>query len=320
MNFNIILQYLIALTLGLGWPASSITAAAALDTSNVVAEKAFHKVVTTLPELEWLVREIGKPHFEVTGLLRGNEDPHSVAANPRHVLELSKADLVCQIGLSLESAWLQRAITRARNPKLKTDCIISDGVSLLGEILKPIDRSMGHLHAEGNPHFWLSLMSMRQAADEVHRQLLRLRPDLTTELTENKRKLQERLDRELALHRSTLLTWAHLSVAEYHDEFAYFLRDYSMRSRWTLEEIPGQSPSSGRIASQSERARKEQVNLLIASKNSDRGVLEKFSRASEVPFVQLRTQMLQGEDFIEHHRALVSEIKAILSTQPNHER
>ena len=115
------------------------------------------KVVATLPDVAEVVRAIGGTEVDVNTLLSGSEDPHYADARPDYILKVSRADVVCAIGLDLEIGWLPKVLDKSGNAKVQSG---GTGFCELGHTVKPlevptgvIDRSLGDVHPHGNPHF-----------------------------------------------------------------------------------------------------------------------------------------------------------------------
>jgi len=79
-------------------------------------------------------------------------------AKPSLLAAMRKADLVICSGASLEIGWLPILLNKAGSAQVQEGSIgsimASDYVPLL-EIMQTVDRSMGHVHPEGNPHIHL---------------------------------------------------------------------------------------------------------------------------------------------------------------------
>jgi ABC-type Zn uptake system ZnuABC Zn-binding protein ZnuA len=60
------------------------------------------QVVTTIPDLADIAREVGGPAVEVRCIARGLENLHSVRLRPSHMVMVSRAELFVQVGLALE--------------------------------------------------------------------------------------------------------------------------------------------------------------------------------------------------------------------------
>src|SRR5437867_12550683 len=97
------------LVLGVGLLAVSATGADKL------------KVVTTIPDLADMTRQIGGDQVDVTSLATGVEDVHAVPMQPSFAVTLNRADAVVLRGLEAEHAFLAALLEAARNPKLLRD-------------------------------------------------------------------------------------------------------------------------------------------------------------------------------------------------------
>ncbi len=131
-------------------------------------------VVATTPDLAALARAIGGSAVDVKALAKPTEDPHFVDAKPSHIVTLNRADVLIEGGAELEIGWLPPLLESARNDKIAAGApgriSASQGVTLL-EVPSTLDRSMGDVHALGNPHFLIDPVNVklivRQIADHL---------------------------------------------------------------------------------------------------------------------------------------------------------
>lgn len=244
------------------------------------------KVVTTLPDIAELVREIGAQEVEVQSLLTGNEDPHYADARPDYILKVNRADVICMIGLDLEDGWLAKVLTKSGNKKVQEG---GSGYCVLGKAVKPLDipsgtlnRSMGDIHAHGNPHFNLSPLKMAEAGAEVVRVLSAIQPDKASEFQKNYEAFSLRMNQ---LQNSLAKNLKNKKVMEYHKEFTYFFHTYNLDSVGSLEEKPGMPPSAARIGLVAKLAKENNVSVLLANPSAPHKVLERFQELSGVPVV-----------------------------------
>lgn len=279
------------------------------------------KVVATVPEIAWVAKQIGGELVQANSLLEGSEDPHHVDVVPSFIFEVAQADLVCALGMELEDAWLDRVITRSGNQKVKKG---TDGYCELGRLVSPlgvpkgaVDRSQGHVHSAGNPHFNLGPKAFLQASREVLNHLIGLRPEQASLFQENYQKMEKRfqvmtenLQREFTDRLKTARFF------EYHQDFAYFAQDYGLVFDGSLEEVPGAPPSAGRLAERAVRAKEQGIKLLVASEHAPERVLRRFSDLSGVPYVQVPTMLTRGEDYLQWQKSLVEKIVKVLEEQP----
>jgi ABC-type Zn uptake system ZnuABC Zn-binding protein ZnuA len=137
-------------------------------------------VAATVPDLGGLVQEVGGRDVAVTVFSKPSEDPHFVEAKPGFIKTLSRADLFVQAGLDLEIGWAPPLLNNARNaavlPGAAGHLDASAFIAPLGVPTGPVDRSMGDVHAAGNPHYLLDPLNGLKVAEAVRDRLIKLRP------------------------------------------------------------------------------------------------------------------------------------------------
>lgn len=250
------------------------------------------KVVTTLPDLAEVARNLGGSEVEVQSLLKGGVDPHFADASPSFIQLVSRADLLISMGLELEVGWLPKVIERSNNNKVQAGATGNfEGGSSIQVLEKPegtLDRSMGDVHADGNPHFNLSPRALSEMSEGLCNKLIELRPESKDQFIKNKVAFQQRmkkLEAEIMALIKPLKEDTSFSVIEYHKEFTYFLDLYEIKRFGSIEEKPGSPPSAGRLQEISERAKKRQVTLAMAATFSPEKHLKRFSELSGIPYI-----------------------------------
>lgn len=272
------------------------------------------KLVTSTPDLAWIIRQIGAEEVQVRSLLRATEDPHYVDAVPRFILEASRADMLCFIGLDLEVAWLPRVLEASRNSRIQSGglghCDLSTNIEVIGRQEQALDRSHGHVHPQGNPHYWLSLRQMSMAAQVATEHLARLRPERKPFFEERLQLLNELLADTRREASDRLRDLEGLKVIQYHAEFDYLIEETAVEQvPYTIEALPGVSPSARRILQVAEQAREDGVMLAIASPSAPTRQLRRFQELSGIRFLQLRT-MSEGSDFPSFYLDLIEQLKS----------
>lgn len=244
------------------------------------------KVVTTLPDIAEVVQAIGGSDVEVQSLLKGSEDPHYAEARPDYILKVNRADVLCSVGLELEVGWLPKVLEKAGNAKVSSG---GKGSCILGKSVKPVDvpvgvinRSLGDVHPQGNPHFALSPEKLVEGASEVVRVLSEVDPGKAAEFSKNYDAFKKKMtDLQTELSKSV----KKVKVMEYHKEFTYFFNAYGLESIGSLEEKPGMPPSAARLAQVAKLAKDNKVAVLFATPSAPHKALERFTELSGVPVV-----------------------------------
>lgn len=269
-------------------------------------------VVTTLPELKWIVDEISFSTVKSVSLLSGNEDPHFVDATPSFILKVSNADLVVANGLQLEIGWLPKVIQMAGNGKIqflsKGYCDTSTYVKKT-QVLDNYDRSMGDVHPQGNPHFTLSLSQMQHVAKKVFECLKELRPENEKLFESNYKELVRKLSEHLKKLKEKLKPLSKSNFMTYHREFIYFFQDFDLNAVGTLEKVPGILPSASHLYNVSQLAKEKNVKLVLASITNPKKYLDKFTEMTKINFIQLPLHMNPSiKNYFEFQDTLVEEM------------
>ena len=277
------------------------------------------RIVTTTPDIAWMAKEIGQDKVETISLLNGSEDPHYVDARPDYVTRALQADVVCIVGLGLETSWINRVLAKTGKQSIqpggKGYCELGKRIEALDKPTHAVDRSQGDIHPEGNPHFWLSHSAFFKAGQEITDTLIRV----DTKNAESFLSGYERLQSKLMKKRDELkqkilsagITGKAAHFLEYHKEFAYFAAEYGLQSNGTIEEKPGVSPSARRIASVALLARGSDVSFALASNTAPRKILTRFEELSGVPVLILPLHVqTQGKwtDYIDLQEHIVQSI------------
>ncbi len=114
-------------------------------------------VCASTSDLGSLFERIGGDQVAVTVFASGAQDPHFLEARPGIVRALSRCQIYAEVGLELEIGWAPAALDQARNAALRPG---GRGYFAAANYIEAreipgaaIDRSAGHVHAAGSPHF-----------------------------------------------------------------------------------------------------------------------------------------------------------------------
>ena len=136
---------------------------------NIYAKSGL-EVVATLPDYEFLAKEIGGDRISVKSIVMGNQDAHFIRPKPSFINMAQDADLLISTGLDLE-LWLSTVVDKSGNLKIRSGqagyVAVARGIELLE---KPtiISRAEGGVHIYGNPHITCSPLNMRHIAHNIY--------------------------------------------------------------------------------------------------------------------------------------------------------
>jgi len=223
-------------------------------------------VSVTYPYIEQLTKTIAQDRANITVLSRGDWDPHFVVPKPSLVAKLRDSDLLILNGASLEMGWLPPLIQLAHNAHIQKGAkgylALSEYVTLQ-DIPQSVDRSMGHVHEEGNPHFALDPHTMIPLA-EVIMLTLALHDEANYSFyKKNFESFKSHWQKKLKSYDTKMRACKGLKVVQYHELYNYFLKRYEIVSIDNLEPIPGIKPNSKHALKLVNEMRSQNIQLIL---------------------------------------------------------
>lgn len=248
-------------------------------------------VVTTSTDLRALVEAVGGVRVRVTSLAPAIHDPHAVEVKPGQLAELRAAALLVRVGLDHEP-WLARAREAAGNARLAPggpgDLDASRGIALLQAETPRVRPERGvHVHALGNPHYWLDPENARPITAAVLEALARLAPTDRPGFEANRARFLRDLDAGLGRWTEAMAPHRGTRVVVVHESWPYFARRFGLVVAAALEPTPGVPPSPAHLATLTQRMKDAGVRLLIAEPSSSTSVVAQVAARSGARAVTL---------------------------------
>ncbi|HEX5633026.1 MAG TPA: metal ABC transporter substrate-binding protein [Gemmatimonadales bacterium] len=235
----------------------------ALAASLLLAAPATAKlrVGASTQDLASIAASVGGEQVEVFAIARPSSDAHRIEALPSYMVSVSRAQVYLKVGLGLDQ-WAGAIVDGSRNSKLTVvDC--SAGVRVLEKPTGKVDASMGDVHPQGNPHYWLDPRNGAVVAKNVADALAKADPAnaaayrarATAFATEAQAVWERNAARARALGSPRMFT--------YHRSWSYFADAFGFEVVDTVEPVPGIPPTARHLAALVEQARARQVKLLL---------------------------------------------------------
>ena len=260
-------------------------------------------VVATVHDLGDIAGNVGGDHVTVTSLCTGRRNPHFLQAKPSYIALARKADLWIRVGMDLEVGYEGPILDGSRNSRIRVGNIghldASQFIVPLEVPAGEVDRSMGDVHPQGNPHYLLDPFNARAVARAVRDRLSGIDPDNKADYYKKcgifvrkidtamfgKKTVEElggdrlwevdnngeldallkarELTKELggwALQRKSL---SGVSVVTYHKTWSYFLKRFGMHKAGELEPKPGIPPSPAHLVRITRRSASGGVKVVM---------------------------------------------------------
>ena len=229
------------------------------------AEKTI-KVITSIPDFADMAREIGGNRVSVESLASGIEDTHGVPVRPSFAAKLSGADILIEMGLGLEHAWLPSLVDASGNQKIrgngKGKIEVCEGITRL-EIPLDLSRANGEQHAEGNPHLNICPGNGRPIATNICKGLSENFPEYKSEFEANLAKYLEKLSGKEKEWEAAKPKLKGVKFVSFHNHWPYWAEYFGMEYVGTLEPKPGVPPSGAHIVQLVKEMKGRGVKLIV---------------------------------------------------------
>ncbi len=225
-------------------------------------------------EPEWgsLAKEIGGNDVSVFNATTAKQDAHHVEARPGLIAKLRQADLVVCTGAELEVGWMPMLLRQAGNAKVQTNqpgyFEAASFVERL-EIPQQVDRSMGDIHAAGNPHIHTDPRRIAIVASKLAERLAQIDPP-------NAAAYQTRQDAFAKRWQQAIQAWSAkaeplkgVRFASHHREWVYLYDWLGIQDAGTLEPKPGVPPTASHLATLKDALARAPARAVIRSPFED---------------------------------------------------
>ncbi|HEX2227412.1 MAG TPA: metal ABC transporter substrate-binding protein [Candidatus Binatia bacterium] len=267
---------------------------ALLSVFESVADAQRIRVITTVPDLADMTKQIGRDLVDVESLTRGVEFMHAVPVKPSFVPKLNRADVLVAIGLDLEVSWLPALLEVANNTKIlpgQTGHIDTSVGVPVADVPRNFDRAEGDVHPKGNPHYNLDPVNGRIMARNIAEGLARNYPQHRATFETNLNAYLAELNKAIVRWEASAAPLKGVKVVSYHQDWAYFANRFGLQIIGSIELKPGIEPTPNHLLALAQRMQQENVQIIIYGPQSDR-----FPRqlASQTGAAVVRLQQTSG--------------------------
>ncbi len=244
------------------------------------------KVVTSLPDLADLARQVGGDKVSVESIVRADQNPHFVEVKPSYMMKLKSADLFLTIGMELEM-WAPQIVDGSRNASLIV-VDLSRGVTKI-EVPANVDASQGDVHRYGNPHYWLDPRNVRAIMDEIVNALIRVSPADGKIFRANADAYVQKLAGRIQSWEALMKPFAGRKIVTFHKSWSYFAKWLGLEVVGEVEPKPGIAPSPSHSAELIALVRSAGIKAIVVEPFYDLSAPEQIARATGAKVVVLPT-------------------------------
>jgi zinc/manganese transport system substrate-binding protein len=219
------------------------------------------RVAASTTDLASIATSVGGDKIEVFAIARPNSDPHRVEALPSYMIKVSRAQVFLKVGLGLDQ-WADAIIDGSRNDKvLAVDC--SQGVNVLEKPAGKVDASMGDVHPNGNPHYWLDPRNGAIVAKNVAEGLARVDPANADEYRAHAETFGKECNAAWSRDSSIAVGIKPRAILTYHRSWSYLGDAFDLEIPATIEPVPGIPPTARHLADLVALVKGRKLGLLL---------------------------------------------------------
>ncbi len=259
---------------------------------SFAAAPAFAAVEVFACEPEWaaLSKEIGGDRVDVFAATTGLQDPHQIQARPSLIAKMRAADIVVCAGAELEVGWLPVLLRQGANPKVQPGTpgyFEATRFVPMKEAPVALDRSMGDVHAGGNPHIQTDPRNMLPVAKALAEQFARIDAAGADAYKNKLADFTTRWTASIDGWQQKAAALKGVPVLVQHKSWVYLIDWLGMREIAPLEPKPGIAPSTSYLVDLLGKVKAEQPRMiLVAAYEDDRGS-KWMSEHASIPAVTL---------------------------------
>ena len=202
------------------------------------------------PEWASLAEEIGGDKVTAFAATSARQDPHHIRARPSLIAKARDADLILCSGAGLEVGWLPLLLQKAGANVQPGKPGYLEAASVVTVLEKPtgaVDRSMGDVHPEGNPHVQLDPHNIALVARELTARLSAIDAENASYYQGRGQAFDTRWQSAIKGWEARAAKLKDAPVVVHHRSFVYLLHWLGMKEVAALEPKPGIAPSMGHL-------------------------------------------------------------------------
>ncbi len=219
------------------------------------------KIAASLPDLASIAATVGGSEVDVFSIAKSNANPHFVEVLPSYMIKVSRVAIYLKVGMSLDQ-WADAIIEGSRNGNIDVvDCSV--GIDALEKPTGKVDASMGDVHPQGNPHYWLDPANGPVIAERVRAALTKVDPGHATLYADNAKKFSEETTQRMTDWKSKMSKINGSAIITYHSSWVYFTKAFGLRIVGYVEPFPGIPPTAKHLQELVDRIKTEKAGILI---------------------------------------------------------
>jgi len=263
---------------------------ALLMCAAAIPAQAAIKVLATTADWGALAAELGGDRVNVYTATGALQDVHRVDAKPSLVARARTADLLVANGAELEIGWLPILVRESGNRRIQPDSPgYFEAAAQVGLLEKParLDRAMGDIHSQGNPHIQLDPHNVARVAKALTARLAEIDAPNAAYYQERGAAFDARWSEAIARWESRAAALKDIPVVVMHRDQVYLCNWLGLREVAAIEPKPGVPPSAGYLGQLVSQLSAAPARMILRNAYNDPKAADWLSQRTDTPVVML---------------------------------
>ncbi len=242
------------------------------------------------PEWAALADEIGGEHVNTVSATHARQDPHFIRAKPSLIAAIRRADLIICSGGGLEMGWLPLLLQKAGNAQVQPGAtgylMAAESVPVL-EVPEVVDRSLGDVHPEGNPHVHLDPHNILRVAQAIAQRLATLDAANATVYRSRLADFSQRWQTHIAAWETRAAPLRGKRVIVHHSAWTSLIAWLGLEELAALEPKPGIPPTTSHLEKLLLKVRQQSALAILRTPYASAEPSEWLAEKTGIPAVML---------------------------------
>ena len=264
-------------------------------------------VVATLEHYGSIAKVIGGERVKVSVIVKGSQNPHTVAVKPSYSVLFNKADLLVANGQLIELGWLDVALINARNAKIMeghpgfVNCSI--GVDIIpysadeieGTPFFILNLGVGGTLKLGNHHYWLDPGNTAIIGRNIAEKLAEVDLANAAYYRGNEEHFAMHLGEKLKEWDKLMEPFRGMQLVSYHRSWNYLLRRHGLKVFDYIEPKETLPPSAAYMASLVDRMKRSGIKVILAETYQNRPIIDEIARQTSAKALVLPSSVSEDQ-------------------------
>jgi len=216
------------------------------------------------------------------------QDPHRVEARPSLIARFRNADVLICSGSQLEIGWLPLLFTQSGNARIQPGApgyIEASQYVVRLEVPTVVDRALGDIHQQGNPHVHLDPRNIAKIAEVVSARFAQIDARNADNYRARGADFGKRWQQALDKWRTEAAPLKGMAIVVYHKDMSYFLNWAGMREAGALEPKPGIPTTPAHLAELVDQMKRAPAKAIVYSPYNNPAAAQFLSQRTGIPVV-----------------------------------